>query len=311
MSAESAIEVRGVEHRYGDRTALAGVTLQVVEGAIFGLLGPNGGGKTTLFRLLSTLLPIQAGEISIFDRRVDRDAGEVRRLLGVTFQSPSLDRKLTVRENLTHQGHLYGLKGSDLSGRIDAALERFKVSDRARERVETLSGGLQRRVEIAKGLLHHPKVLMLDEPSTGLDPGSRQEMWGHLERLRQETGVTILVTTHLMDEAERCDQLAIIDRGKIVAEGKPAELRSSIGGDCLTIQTRTPEELKEKLADELNLTAQRVGEALRLEDPNGAQLVGRVMERFGSEIQSISLGKPTLEDVFLQRTGHRFDQEGS
>lgn len=311
MSAESAIEVRGVEHRYGDRTALAGVTLQVVEGAIFGLLGPNGGGKTTLFRLLSTLLPIQAGEISIFGRRVDRDAGEVRRLLGVTFQSPSLDRKLTVRENLTHQGHLYGLKGSDLSGRIDAALERFKVSDRARERVETLSGGLQRRVEIAKGLLHHPKVLLLDEPSTGLDPGARQEMWGHLERLRQETGVTILVTTHLMDEAERCDQLAIIDRGKIVAEGKPAELRSSIGGDCLTIQTRTPEELKEKLSDELNLTAQRVGEALRLEDPNGAQLVGRVMERFGSEIQSISLGKPTLEDVFLQRTGHRFEQEGS
>lgn len=310
MSAEPAIEASGVEHRYAERTALDGVDLKVDVGGIFGLLGPNGGGKTTLFRLLSTLLPVQRGTIRLFGHDVTLEPERVRRLLGVTFQSPSLDRKLTVLENLRHQGHLYGLRGADLAGRIVASLERFSVADRSKQIVQTLSGGLQRRVEIAKGLLHDPRVLLLDEPSTGLDLGARQEMWGHLETLRRDTGVTILVTTHLMDEAERCDRLAIIDRGKIVAEGKPAELRSSIGGDCVTIQSRKAEELQAKLAHELNLTVQLVGDALRVEHPDGSQLVGRVMDRFGSEIQSISLGKPTLEDVFLARTGHRFEQGG-
>lgn len=307
MSAVSAIQISGVEHRYGDRQALAGVDLSVQPGAISGLLGPNGGGKTTLFRLLSTLLPIQRGSIRISDRDVSTEPDAVRRLLGVTFQSPSLDRKLTVLENLRHQGHLYGLRGSDLESRISVALGRFGVADRARQIVQTLSGGLQRRVEIAKGLLHNPRLLLLDEPSTGLDPGARQEMWGHLETLRKETGVTILVTTHLMDEAERCDSLAIIDRGKIVAEGVPHELRSSIGGDCLTIQSREPQSLADKLKSELGLEVLPVGDLLRIEREQGHLLVGQLMERFGPEIQSISLGKPTLEDVFLARTGHRFE----
>lgn len=311
MSAVSAIEVSGVEHRYAERSALNGVELNVAPGAIFGLLGPNGGGKTTLFRLLSTLLPIQRGTIRICGRDVATAPHQVRRLLGVTFQSPSLDRKLTVVENLRHQGHLYGLRGADLNARIATSLRRFGVADRMREIVQKLSGGLQRRVEIAKGLLHDPRVLLLDEPSTGLDPGARQEMWGHLETLRSETGVTILVTTHLMDEAERCDALAIIDRGKIVAEGVPHELRSSIGGDCLTIQSRQPLRLAEKLKAELGLEVKQVGDGLRLEQAQGHLLVGKLMERFGSEIQSISLGKPTLEDVFLSRTGHRFEREES
>jgi len=307
MSAVSAIQISGVEHRYGDRTALAGVDLNVQPEAIFGLLGPNGGGKTTLFRLLSTLLPIQRGSIRICDRDVSTEPDAVRRLLGVTFQSPSLDRKLTVIENLRHQGHLYGLRGSDLESRITVALGRFGVADRSRQIVQTLSGGLQRRVEIAKGLLHDPRVLLLDEPSTGLDPGARQEMWGHLEALRRETGVAILVTTHLMDEAERCDALAIIDRGKIVAEGVPHELRSSIGGDCLTIRSREPQSLADKLKSEFGLEVLPLGDLLRIEREQGHLLVGELMERFGSEIQSISLGKPTLEDVFLARTGHRFE----
>ncbi|MCA9007541.1 MAG: ATP-binding cassette domain-containing protein, partial [Planctomycetaceae bacterium] len=242
-------------------------------------------------------------------RDVATAADAVRRMLGVTFQSPSLDRKLTVLENLRHQGHLYGLRGTDLETRIRTSLERFGVADRMKQIVQTLSGGLQRRVEIAKGLLHDPRVLLLDEPSTGLDPGARQEMWGHLELLRRETGVTILVTTHLMDEAERCDALAIIDRGKIVAEGVPHELRSSIGGDCLTIQSREPQILAEKLKSEFGIEVQQLGESLRLEQEQGHLLVGKLMDRFSEEIQSISLGKPTLEDVFLVRTGHRFEQE--
>lgn len=311
MTDSPAIDVRSVSHRYGDRAALSEVTFAVAAGEIFGLLGPNGGGKTTLFRLVSTLLPIQSGSMAILGVDVSSHPATVRTRIGVTFQAASLDRKLTVRENLVHQGHLYGLHGRDLRSRIDRWLTQFGLADRVVDRVESLSGGMQRRVEVAKGLLHDPRLLLLDEPSTGLDPAARIDLWTSLRRLRDEQGVTVLVTTHLMEEAERCDRLGILDRGQLVALGSPSELRSSVGGDCVTIDSPEPDELSRRLVDRFGLQPRRLGDQLRLEQSRGHELLRDIVDSFPDLIESVSLGKPTLEDVFIQRTGHRFWDEGS
>jgi ABC-2 type transport system ATP-binding protein len=310
MSSTAAISVRELCHAYGSRRALENVDFEVGPGEIFGLLGPNGGGKTTLFRILATLLPVQTGEVRLLGLDVVAEPSRVRKIIGVTFQSPSLDRKLTVRENLASQGYLYGLSGSTLKARIETLLARLGIADRARDRVESLSGGLARRVEIAKGLLHDPRVLLLDEPSTGLDPGARLDLWRYLHVLRQEAGVTVLVTTHLMEEADRCDRLGILDSGRIVALGTPAELRNSIGGDCLTIQAAAPAELARRIGERFQVPARAVGGQIRIETERGHEFVGRLMESFGPEISSVALGKPTLEDVFVERTGHRLWDEG-
>jgi ABC-2 type transport system ATP-binding protein len=306
VDSPAAISVSGLSHWYGERQALADVTFGVEAAEIFGLLGPNGGGKTTLFRILTTLLPLKKGQARILGLDLASEAARIRSLIGVTFQSPSLDKKLTVRENLVSQGYFYGLAGARLSSRIEELLSRLGLSDRARDRVESLSGGLARRVEIAKGLLHDPRVLLLDEPSTGLDPGARLDLWQYLKRLREEAGVTILVTTHLMEEAESCDNLAILDAGRLVALGSPAELRSSIGGDCLTIQSPGADELARRIAERFQVQAQPLGGQVRIEAQRGHDLLGRLVDAFGPEISSVALGKPTLEDVFIQRTGHRF-----
>lgn len=305
-----ALAVRGVSHRYGDTTALNDVNLDVPASRIFGLLGPNGGGKTTLFRLIATLLPLQTGSITVCDADVARNSSAVRRLLGVTFQSASLDGKLTVRENLTHQGHLYGLSGETLRQRISAALQRVDLADRQSELVDRLSGGMKRRTELAKCLLHQPRVLLLDEPSTGLDPGARRDFWQTLDELRREFGTTILATTHLMDEAERCDELALIHRGCVVAHGSPAELRQSVGGDCLIIRCEHPAALGEKLQQRFQFPSRILGDELRIEHPRAAELLPDLVAGFREELTSISLSQPSLEDVFLARTGHRLWEEG-
>ncbi len=233
-----ALATSELTHRYGERVALDHVSLQVAPREIFGLLGPNGGGKTTLFRILSTLVRPTSGSATILGLDLLRDTGSLRSRIGVVFQAPSLDKKLKVRENLTHQGHLYGLSGTALRERIDHLLLEFHLRDRTGDLVETLSGGLQRRVEIAKSLLHRPELLLLDEPSTGLDPGARIDLWQTLYRLRDQQGVTVLLTTHLMEEAERCDRVAIIDQGKIVASGTPEKLRAEIGGDVISARSQ-------------------------------------------------------------------------
>jgi ABC-2 type transport system ATP-binding protein len=310
MNSTAAISVEELAHRYGDRAALAGVSFHVEPGEIFGLLGPNGGGKTTLFRVLSTLLPVQSGAVRILGHDLTALPALIRSEIGVTFQSPSLDRKLTVAENLKHQGHLYGLSGSGLRRRMQELLSRLGLSDRSHDRVESLSGGLARRVEIAKGLLHDPRVLLLDEPSTGLDPGARLDLWRYLRELRDEGRVTILVTTHLMEEAERCERLAILDRGRLVALGSPDALRNSIGGDCLTIQSPEPQALAPLIAERFRVQPQLIAGQLRIEIDRGHEFVGPLVDAFGPQIASIALGKPTLEDVFVQRTGHRFWESG-
>jgi ABC-2 type transport system ATP-binding protein len=308
-----AITIDTVTHKYGERVALDNLSFDVKPGEIFGLLGPNGGGKTTLFKLLTTLMPVQTGELSVAGFNVRTQPDEVRRSIGVTFQSPSVDIKLTVRENIVYQGRLYGLSGSVLRDRVSEQMERFQIADRAGDIVQTLSGGLKRRVEIAKSLLHNPQVLLLDEPSTGLDPGARFDLWRALQSLRADSGVTVLVTTHLMEEAEKCDRLAILDHGRLAALGTPDELRSGIGGDCISIQTHSPEQaadLARRIAAALQLTPQVFDSQLRLEAPEGAKLVHTLTSQYSNDIRSITLGKPTLEDVFIRSTGHQFWDEG-
>ena len=300
---EPAVALRALTHRFGERCALHAVTGEVAAGEMFGWLGPNGGGKTTLFRVLSTVLPIQTGDIRVFGVDLRQDPDGVRRRIGVTFQSPSLDLRLTVIENLRHHGHLYGLWGRTAAARCDEVLNQLQLSDRRADFAGSLSGGLKRRVEIAKSLLHRPQLLLLDEPSTGLDAGARIDLWRTLAELRKQTGVTILVTTHLMDEADRCDRLAILHEGQIVAEGTPLQLRSAVGGDCLTIRSSNLVALQQQIHDRFGLQPTHIDETLRIERPDGQELLRDLVTAFGPQIESITFGRPTLEDVFIQKTG--------
>jgi len=293
-------------HSYDDRTALDGVSFGVRPAEIFGLLGPNGSGKTTMFRILSTLMLPTSGKAIIADNDVVNAPSEVRRCIGVVFQSPSIDVKLTAAENLRHVGHLYGITGAALKRRMEEMLARVGLSDRANDRAETFSGGMQRRLELAKGLMHRPSVLLLDEPTTGLDPGARRDLWHYLARLRDEEGVTVLVTTHLMEEAERCDRLAILSHGNLVALGTPAELKSEIGGDVILLEAQEPALLAERIVVRFGLEAHVIDSKVRLETNHGHRFVTEVVEAFPGEIDSVSVSKPTLEDVFIHRTGHRF-----
>lgn len=275
-------------------------------GEIFAVLGPNGGGKTTLFRVLSTLIPLQEGQVQIVGCDLRRGAAEIRARIGVVFQAPSLDRKLTVAENLEVQGALYGLTGRELATRRDALLAQFGLPDRARELTERLSGGLRRRVELAKGLIHQPELLLLDEPSTGLDPAARSDLWRYLKSLRDERGTTVILTTHYLDEADGADRIAILNEGRLVALGKPDDLRAQVGGDSITIESPAPAELAAAIGHKLGVAASVIDSSVRLEVPAGHEWIARLVEAFPGQITAIRLGKPTLEDVFIARTGHRF-----
>lgn len=305
-SQSPAVSVAGLSHRYGERLALADLTLQVERGELFVLLGPNGGGKTTLFRILSTLLPPQSGQCVVLGCELPRNSAAVRQRIGVVFQAPSLDRKLTVRENVRLQGVLYGLDGADLSRRVEKSLALFSLTDRAHDRVETLSGGLMRRVELAKGLLHEPQLLLLDEPSTGVDPGARSDLWRYLRRIREERGVSIIATTHLLEEGDQADRIGILSEGRLVALGTPDALRASLGGDTLLIESKSPGELAAGIRARFELTAGVVEGSVRLETREGHRWVSKVIEAFPGLVESVRVGKPTLEDVFIARTGHRF-----
>jgi len=298
--------VQDVVHKYEERIALNGVSFDVRPAELFGLLGPNGSGKTTLFRILSTLMVPVSGRALIMGFDVAREPNSLRRQIGVVFQAQSIDIKLTAAENLTHQGHLYGLHGAALKARIQEMLGRVGLADRANEKAETFSGGMQRRLELAKGLLHHPSVLLLDEPTTGLDPGARRDLWQYLAILRDEEHVTVLVTTHLMEEAERCDRLAILNQGKVVALGTPDELKREIGGDVILLDSKDPEALASRVKERFGLDTQVLGSQVRLERENGHRFLTDVVEAFPGQIEAVSVSKPTLEDVFIHRTGHRF-----
>jgi len=300
--------------------ALDGVGFQVNAGEVFGILGPNGGGKSTLFRILSTMLRAtagegqQAGSAVVMGHDVITAPGLVRRQLGVVFQSPSLDGKLTAVENLQHQGKLYGLSGTELKQRIGHWLDYFGLTDRQNEFVERFSGGMRRKLEVAKALLHEPKLLLMDEPATGLDPAARRDLWQKLGELREQQGMTIALTTHMMDEADRCDRLAIISEGKLVAVDTPTNLKARIGGDVVTVEPEPTQdgddadqlasEIAEKFGPwEEGASPTAVDGRVRFEKPDGARIVAEVAAAYPGRIRSLTVGRPTIEDVFLHLTG--------
>ena len=303
-----AVLAAGLVRRFGERAALAGADLEVRRGEMFALLGPNGGGKTTLFRILATLLLPSAGRAEIFGCDVARDPAAVRAILGVVFQSPAVDRQLTVRENLDIHGRLYGLSGKALARAVALMLERLRLAERAGERAGVLSGGLLRRVEIAKGLLHQPRLLLLDEPSTGLDPAARADLRALLETLRRDQGVTVVMTTHLLDEAETFDRVAILDAGRVVACGSPAELETEIGGDVIVLRpVRDPDRLRREVETIAGRPARLVDGTVQIEARRGDPLAARLVSGLREGFEAMSLSRPTLLDVFVRRTGHRFD----
>jgi ABC-2 type transport system ATP-binding protein len=309
MSNSPAVDISHLAYRYGEHEAIRDLTLSIAEREIFAVLGPNGSGKTTLFRVLSTLIPIQQGEVRILGNDLRREAAAIRAQLGIVFQSPSIDKKLTVQENVIYHGRLYGLNGRELHTRTDEMLSRLGLSDRRRELVEKLSGGLRRRVELATGMLHRPRLLLLDEPSTGLDPGARSDLWQYLEQVRENDGVTIVVTTHLLDEAQRANRIAIMHKGQLAALDTPVALQAAVGGDAITIRTKDATALAAAIGQQFNVTAMVLDSTVRLEQPNGHEWIPRLVEAFPDRIESITLGKPTLEDVFIHFTGHRFWSE--
>jgi ABC-2 type transport system ATP-binding protein len=302
-----ALAVSHLTHRYGDRVALDDVSIEVAPGSAVALLGPNGGGKSTLFRIVATLLRPTDGSARVFGADVVSDAAAVRRKLGVVFQSPALDPRLTVRENLLHHGRLYGLRGTPLRAGIADALARVGLSDRAGDLVLRLSGGLKRRTEIAKVLMTRPSLLLLDEPTTGLDPGVRRDLWRDLAAIRQRDGTTVVLTTHLLDEAAGADRVIILDRGRVVVEGAPEELTRRVGGDVIRLQAGDAAGLAPRIGERFHVTAAVVDDEVRVEHERAHTFAAAVVDAFPGEIRAVQFGRPTLEDVFVHFTGRRFE----
>ena len=306
LASQAVCTVRNLHHHYGEHHALRGVDIDIRAGRVFALLGPNGSGKTTLFRLLCTLLPIQQGQVLVGGFDSASQPLRVREQIGIVFQSPSLDMKLTVDENIACQGALYGIHGAKLRQRRDALLEQLDLLDRRDDRCQVLSGGLKRRVELAKGMLHQPRLLLLDEPSTGLDPSARLKLWDAIREMAGR-GMAVLLTTHLLEEADKADDIAIMSQGTLIAEGAPSDLRAEMGEGVITIVANDASRAEGILRNQLGLTPQRLHHQIRLKVESPEKLVPVLVETLGEEAQSISLGRPSLEDVFIAKTGEAFD----
>jgi ABC-2 type transport system ATP-binding protein len=311
----NAIDVYGLVRKFGDFVAVDGVSFSVNEDEIFGFLGPNGAGKTTTINMLCTLLRPDGGSAKVNGFDIVDQQAEVRQSIGLIFQDPSLDEQLTGRENLRFHAMMYDLTRETFQERADDLLEMVDLSAKADELVRTYSGGMKRRLEIARGLLHHPKVLFLDEPTLGLDPQTRRHIWDYLRKLRAQKGVTMFMTTHYMDEAENCDRIAIIDHGEIVSLDAPEKLKGLVGGDIVTVRTSDNESAREKLTEFENISVRSGPEGqLIVETQSGDQFIPRMMTAFtngGSpvEVRSVNLRRPTLEDVFIKLTGHTIREQ--
>ncbi len=300
------ITVENLTHTYGTRCALDNISFTVSRGEIFCLLGPNGSGKTTLFKILSTLMKPTSGNVDILGFDLNTKSKAIRKLLGVVFQHPGLDIKLTVTENLRHHGHLYRLKGKTLKHRISELLEQFGISDRSHDTVEELSGGLRRRVEIAKAMLHSPSVLLLDEPSSGLDVGSRRQLNDSLNSLAITENILILLTTHHLDEADLSTRVGMLDSGRLVTVGTPDELKDVITGNVVLIETTNVDTLSQAIAERFEVSHTLIGNHIYIECEQGHEFVKEVAAAFPNDIRSVRVGKASLEDVFTKLTGNPF-----
>jgi ABC-2 type transport system ATP-binding protein len=305
-SPRPAIEIRGLRKRYGELEAVKGIDLEVPAGEIFGFLGPNGAGKSTTIKILCTLVRPTSGDALVAGYNVVEERTEVRRHIGLVFQEPTLDEYLTAEQNLKFHAEIYGMPKAEIPGRLDSVLGMVGLADRRRDRVSTFSGGLKRRLEIGRGLLHSPRVLFLDEPTIGLDPQSRVTLWRYVDQLRLQESITVFLTTHYMDEAERCDRIAIIDQGRIVVLGTPAGLKASVGQDRIRIRTGDDAAAAATIVERLGVKAIATKEGVDVFTDDGEGFVPRIFE-VGLSVRSVTVTKPTLDDVFLAYTGNRID----
>jgi len=312
-----AIETEALTKKFGQLTAVDNVSIKVGKGELFGLLGPNGAGKTTLISMLVTMKKPTSGLAMVNDLDVSKHASGVRKSIGIVFQDPSLDEELTAYENLEMHCAMYGVEKAEREKRINEVIEAVELKDRLKDVVKTFSGGMRRRLEIARGLLHYPSVLFLDEPTIGLDPQTRTHIWGYIKKLKEEHGITIVLTTHYLDEADNfCDRIAIIDYGKIIAMDTPAALKNSMGGDMIEVESTKTDELIE-MAKELEWvkeTKKSVEGKVLLRVELGEQKIPELMNlcsKAGIPIRSISLRKPTLDDVFMKYTGRVIRDEAA
>lgn len=292
------LAVEGLTHRYGEVTALSNFTTHLNRRDIVGLLGPNGSGKSTLLRILSTLTRPQEGRVEICGFDVVKNVAAVRERIGVVFQTQTLDKLLTVEENLLACGNFYGMSGRALVERARTVMGQLGIGDKRAELVRSLSGGTQRRAELARALLHEPQLLLLDEPTTGLDPIARDDFWRAIGELREKRSTAILVSTHLFDEAERCESLMLLDKGVRVAEGTPEELKATVGGDVVELRARRPEAALSSLQSAFALPMELSDGVIRVVASEAHQLIPRLVEALPGEVLSIGLHRPTLADVF-------------
>ncbi|MDD5489909.1 MAG: ATP-binding cassette domain-containing protein [Candidatus Moranbacteria bacterium] len=298
-----------MKKKFDSVTAVDGISFDVKKGEIFGFLGPNGAGKSTTISMLATLLEPTSGDAIINNFSISGDKNDVRKSIGLVFQDPSLDDRLTAEENLRFHARLYGVSAADYKKRIDEVLELVELKDRCRDIVKTYSGGMKRRLEIARGLIHYPAVLFLDEPTIGLDPQTRAHLWEYILKLKKEKGMTIFMTTHYMNEADYCDRIAIIDRGKIVALDTPENLKKKVGGDIIVMQSEEREKLKGELKNRYNIAAKEEDEMLQIEVADADTFMPRLFNDLDSKIKSIEMRRPTLDDVFLKLTGKRIREQ--
>ena len=303
------IRVENLTRRFGNILAVDNVSFEVEEGTIFGFLGPNGAGKTTTINILCTLLSPTSGNAFINGHDCNLESSEVRKSIGIVFQDSSLDKDLTARENLLFHAYLYNVDKSERKQRVEDALKFVDLVERGDDLIKKFSGGMKRRLEVARGLIHRPKVLFLDEPTLGLDPQSRSNLWEFITELPKKHNVTVFMTTHYMEEAEVCDKIAIIDRGKIITSGTPAELKKLIGGDVIYLKTADNKKAIEDLKNILEVeVAERDGEIF-ISALRGDVCIPKIIREIGESVLSVRMQRPTLNDVFLKLTGKEIREE--
>jgi ABC-2 type transport system ATP-binding protein len=300
---DAAVAVRDLSKRYGDLTAVDDVSFDVATGEIFGFLGPNGAGKSTTIKMLCTLVAPTSGTATVAGFDIRHEQSAVRRNIGLVFQDPTLDQYLTADQNLRMHAELYGVPRAALAGRLTQVLEMVGLADRRSALVSTYSGGMKRRLEIARGLLHAPHVLFLDEPTVGLDPQTRSSIWRYINDLRKREDITIFLTTHYMDEAEYCDRIAIMDHGQIVVLDTPEALKAAVGEDRVQISTVDDEGAIAALQARFAITARFAEGQVTFSVPAGEEFVPRLFAELGVAIRSVSVSRPSLDDVFMSHTG--------